>query len=136
MIAFDASKLTVTVSLDDKLQTAIDTLNTQVKALLVELIQTRSLLAIATDNAPTWAPTDELAKRNYERVNDPRFDGLWKMRKAAIDIMTEFGQMDGAHHKAWVIDQAMRALLGDEYNDFIWAYEKDAEHVWDKGIIP
>jgi hypothetical protein len=38
-----------------------------------------------------------------------------KMRKAitkALQIARDSGQVDGSHHKAWVIDQMVRALTG------------------------
>ena len=30
----------------------------------------------------------------------------------ALDIIMEYGSIDGAHHKAWVLDQVVRALTG------------------------
>lgn len=30
----------------------------------------------------------------------------------ALDYAGQYGQIDGAHHKAWVIDQVVRALTG------------------------
>lgn len=32
--------------------------------------------------------------------------------KAALDIAINYGGIDGDHHKAWVIDQMVRALTG------------------------
>ena len=63
-----------------------------------------------------------------------------EMTEAALDIAMEYGQIDGGHHKAWVIDQMVQALLGQEY----WAWvakAKDGEHGpdtydWDAGIAP
>lgn len=37
----------------------------------------------------------------------------------AIDIAIEYGQIDGDHHKAWVIDQIIRILTGNKYNKVI-----------------
>lgn len=37
----------------------------------------------------------------------------------ALDILVEFGGIDGAHHKAWVIDQAIRVLAGDGYEALV-----------------
>ncbi len=33
-------------------------------------------------------------------------------RQRAIDLAVRYGQIDGAHHKAWVIDQMVRVLTG------------------------
>jgi hypothetical protein len=48
---------------------------------------------------------------------------------AALQIAARYGQIDGAHHKAWVIDQMVRALLGDQYA--AWVSDD-----WDEGIAP
>jgi hypothetical protein len=34
---------------------------------------------------------------------------------AALDIANRYGGIDGDHHRAWVIDQMVRALTGDGY---------------------
>lgn len=75
----------------------------------------------------------------------------------ALEI-AKFGQVDGAHHKAWVIDRMVRALLdcpvdwgpdgkswgeigvNDAYEKFIADYcnGEDGEdtYLWDEGIAP
>jgi len=65
---------------------------------------------------------------------------LLNQNNNALDIALNFGGIDGAHHKAWVIDQVVRALTGDEYEQII----KDAKagedgpdtYMWDEGIAP
>jgi hypothetical protein len=57
----------------------------------------------------------------------------------ALDI-AEYGQTDGSHHKDWVIDQMVRALTGDNYDEWVRAY-RDGEdgpetYEWDEGIAP
>lgn len=37
----------------------------------------------------------------------------------AISIAIEYGGIDGDHHKAWVIDQMVRALAGDRYEAIV-----------------
>ena len=59
----------------------------------------------------------------------------------ALGIAVRYGQIDGAHHKAWVIDQMVRVLVGGEnYEQFI-ADSCDGEdgpdtYGWDVGIPP
>jgi hypothetical protein len=48
----------------------------------------------------------------------------------AIEVALNCGQTDGAHHKMWVIDQMLRVLVGDRYEDGPGTYE------WDEGIMP
>ena len=58
----------------------------------------------------------------------------------AIKLAVRFGGIDGDHHKAWVIDQMVRALTGADY-DKIVADAKAGEdgpdsYGWDEGIAP
>jgi hypothetical protein len=50
----------------------------------------------------------------------------------AIELATRYGSVDGWHHKAWVIDQMVRALSGDKYSQIV----KDSGREWDVGISP
>jgi len=58
----------------------------------------------------------------------------------AIDVLLRYGQIDGAHHKQWVIDQALRALTGDDYTALIQSAcdgEDGADtYTWEVGIAP
>ena len=74
----------------------------------------------------------------------PRIDTNEKINKA-LEIAWRFSQIDGAWHKAWVIDQMVRALCGDEetYKMLINAYTEpfmicgELDHYnWDEGIAP
>lgn len=58
-----------------------------------------------------------------------------KIEKAR-DILVENGPIDGPHHKMWTIDQAIRVLLGDDYEAFIKEYEQGGRYEWDTGIAP
>ena len=54
----------------------------------------------------------------------------------ALEIAFDYGQVDGAHHKAWVIDQMVQALTGDRYDRWVEEYTDDGEYEWDTGIAP
>jgi len=57
----------------------------------------------------------------------------------ALEIAASYAQIDGGHHKAWVIDQMVRALTGDDYEDWVKEYEEEdgvKEYEWDQGIPP
>jgi hypothetical protein len=57
----------------------------------------------------------------------------------AVDIAAQFGGIDGAHHKQWVIDQMVRALLGpEEYAHWVAGMNDSPEEygTWDEGIAP
>ena len=97
---------------------------------------------------------------DYDFVQTPREiydlkDNLMRMavRKSnALSILFQFGQGDGTHHKAWVIDQVLRALCGceydienecfkqnQEYQDWVHYYcyvDGELEYDWDCGVAP
>lgn len=58
----------------------------------------------------------------------------------ATGLALEYGQTDGEHHKAWVIDQMLRVLTGGRYGEVVADY-RDGEdgpdtYEWDEGIAP
>lgn len=72
-------------------------------------------------------------------------DGLWTCnhcseQNKAIELAVRYGGIDGDHHKAWVIDQMVRILAGDSYEDIIKeakSGEDGAEtYNWNIGIAP
>ena len=56
----------------------------------------------------------------------------------ALDIAWQYSQIGGDHHKAWSIDQMVRALFEneDDYKKWVSEYENDGEYEWDVGIAP
>lgn len=58
----------------------------------------------------------------------------------AVKVALEFGQEDGEHHKMWVIDQMLRYLTGDAYEQTIVEYRAGVDgpdtYSWDEGIAP
>jgi len=59
----------------------------------------------------------------------------------AIDFAVEWGgSVDGAHHKDWCIDQMVRILAGDRYEEVVRAACKGEDgpdtYSWDCGIAP
>lgn len=62
-----------------------------------------------------------------------------KIQKA-LDMITNYGGIDGGHHKQWVMDQIVRILTGPEYEKWVKRYEDgdDGPHTyeWSEGIAP
>ena len=62
--------------------------------------------------------------------------------EAALDLAWQYGQIDGSHHKMWVIDQMVRVLCGSEavYEKWVGEYTKPIRdndyYEWDCGIAP
>ena len=60
--------------------------------------------------------------------------------QAAIDLAIRYGGIDGAHHKMWTIDQMLRILAGDGYDELIREANSGEDgpntYEWDTGIAP
>ena len=58
----------------------------------------------------------------------------------ALRIAYEYGAIQGDHHRAWVIDQMVRALTGSDYAEWVRERKAGADgsetHYWDEGIAP
>lgn len=100
-----------------------------------------------------WANTDEINRVPTEAARERSTDlSSWVLIPRdvpesdadrvtlATKLALEFGQIDGGHHKAWVIDQMLRLLTGDRYEDVItqWRDGEDGPetYTWDEGIAP
>jgi len=63
-----------------------------------------------------------------------------KVVEAALETIFRYGGIDGGHHKQWVLDHVLRALTGDQYEEWVGKYSmgEDGPHtyVWDEGIAP
>lgn len=61
---------------------------------------------------------------------------------AALDLIINYGGIDGAHHKQWVLDQVVRALHEDNDGYLAWVHayadgsDGPATYTWSKGIAP
>jgi len=58
----------------------------------------------------------------------------------ALAIADCYGSIDGEHHKMWVIDQMVRALVAEDYENWVRQHKDGQDgpdtHRWDKGIAP
>lgn len=58
----------------------------------------------------------------------------------ALAVAHQYGGIDGAHHKTWVIDQMVRALTGDSYDAWVTEHKAGEDgpetYEWDTGIPP
>ena len=64
-----------------------------------------------------------------KKLTDPE---IYKIKK----ILFNYSQIDGAHHKAWCLDQIARIIYGEHYDEFIKDYCEDDKYEWDCGIAP
>ena len=63
-----------------------------------------------------------------------------------LDLIGQYGGVDGSHHKQWVLDQIVRTILGEQEAYKIWVNcynnvvnsdgEEEEYDEWDTGIAP
>jgi hypothetical protein len=63
-------------------------------------------------------------------------DNIESRIQKALAVIEKFSRCDGAHHKQWVIDQVVRPLTQDKYEEWVKQYEQRGEFEWDKGKAP
>jgi hypothetical protein len=69
---------------------------------------------------------------------DANYKALMELRgrvKRALEVAWHAGQIEGDHHKAWVIDQMVHHLLDSGYDAYIAEYNQEG-YVWNKGTPP
>lgn len=61
-------------------------------------------------------------------------------RVKVLDLIVQYGGIDGDHHKAWVLDQIVRILTGRNYKKFVAdacnGEDGPNTYSWDIGIAP
>ena len=57
-----------------------------------------------------------------------------------LNFINEWGGIDGGHHKQWVLDQLVRIVAGDGYEQWVAEHRAGDEgpdtYEWDEGIAP
>ena len=62
--------------------------------------------------------------------------------QSAVALIEEYGGIDGGHHKQWLLDQVMRALLQEQYAAWREEYDNYLDEdgntysEWDEGVAP
>ena len=52
-------------------------------------------------------------------------------------LVSDYGYIDGGHHKQWLLNEILRKILGDEaYNEWIFQWQGGNGAEWDMGIAP
>ena len=53
----------------------------------------------------------------------------------ALELIEEWGSIDGSHHKQWVFDQLVR-ILSDDYERWVEEWNEGGIYAWDEGRAP
>lgn len=61
-------------------------------------------------------------------------------QEAVMNMIEQYGQIDGGHHKAWVLDQIARIIKGDKYEHWVKQMKAGEDgldtYSYDEGIPP
>lgn len=104
-----------------------------------------ALLDARSDTPPPGRPLCENCAKHVADKSRPMSPP--ERIENALALAMRYGGVDGAHHKDWLIDQMVRALLGSkdgeetaEYADFVAEAEAGEDgpgtYLWDVGIAP
>lgn len=72
--------------------------------------------------------------RSADEMHEAYMDLMDRFNQA-LDLAFRYGGIPESHHKAWVIDQMVRALAGKHYTALIQE-ACGTTHTWDEGIAP
>lgn len=90
--------------------------------------------------------TVALTTTDSELVSQDVNESLDTRIAEATELILDANCIDGDHHKTWYLDQVLRVLTGDDYEQIIEDYENPGEDEdeddednyaeWDEGIAP
>jgi len=87
----------------------------------------------------------EVSANGFESLYDAAYGELQSIKaklENALELIGQYGGINGVHHKAWVIDQIVRMLTDDRYDDWVNEVkgpideDGETEYDWDIGIAP
>ena len=84
---------------------------------------------------PPQRPPSNVMPADAADMNVRALNELRGRVKRALETAWHAGQIEGDHHKAWVIDQMVHHLLDVGYDAFVAEYQKEG-HSWSKGTPP
>ena len=59
-----------------------------------------------------------------------------KTRHRVLDLIYHHGQPDNSHHEAWLLNEIVKELTGDSYDNWVYKYENETGCEWEEGISP
>lgn len=95
-------------------------------------------------NEFNWEKFYNLSDEQENEVVENLIDKNSNLTKI-FNMIYSYAGIDGAHHKDWLLDQIMRSITGDNYEEFVKFYERplsvngleDGDYCqWDAGIAP
>lgn len=79
---------------------------------------------------------DAANREANEFIYDQNIKILLNKVDKSLDLIFRYSGIDGSHHKQWVLDQVVRTLTGEHYDEWVSGYEDGDQYSWDEGIAP
>jgi hypothetical protein len=86
------------------------------------------------------ATQEEVAKDVSDKLNwaAERIEELENKEKEILSIAEDYGGYDGGHHKQYALNEIVKIITGDKYEQWVNDYENGEDgpntYEWDKGI--
>jgi hypothetical protein len=66
-------------------------------------------------------------------------DKMTRREQKALNLISEYGGIDGGHHKQWLLNELVK-ILADDYDEWVRKFNNGEDgpytYRWDKGIAP
>jgi len=82
-----------------------------------------------------WEGGMELVIQNNIQLQ-AQINQIRRNNEAAMDILQTYGNIEGSDHRMWVIDQTLRALMGDDKYKNFREELSEVGYSWEEGIAP
>lgn len=96
--------------------------------------------AMPEPDAVDLPPQEEESIENKDSLSEFLTEYTEEGADKALTMAFQYGGYDGGHHKMWVIDQMVRALTGEKYEEFVkhamQGEDGPETYSWDTGIAP
>jgi len=77
---------------------------------------------------------------NISQLESDKIQTIVDKKKKVLDLIHNYGTIDGGHHKQWLLDQIVRVLVGEGYDKWVREYQEGEDgantYSWDEGTAP
>ena len=81
-----------------------------------------------------------LDKKLQELIKTVQRKDTQKDIEDIMSLISDYGQIGGDHHKAWVLDQIVHIIMKDKYDEFVKYYCEGEDgpdtYGYDAGVAP
>ncbi len=101
------------------------------------LVSIMCAITIVVNTIGNWKAQQQIKVLDAENKYLAQSVEFSRRHDEALDLIDNYGGIDGDHHKQWVLDQVVRKLTGGEEEYKTWVNIRKAEdYGWEEGIAP